>query len=128
MVDVAANYTNATNPWRYGTGLGTEANFANVVNAQGLKSTGLQRVSWDWPTASAWKKEELTFGAFGVAGPCYPIYFYYQSGVTAGTGSDRTHHDPVWRGRLFEVRKVSRQAVGDNGAYEAVYAEFMEVM
>lgn len=127
MVATAAAHTDVANPWRYGTGLGTEANFANVVNPAAIKSTGAQRVSWDWPIPTAWKKEELTFGAFGVAGPCYPIYHYYTGGSVAGTGSARTHYDAVWAGRVFEVTKVSRQGTGEN-AYEGVYAEFLEVM
>ncbi len=104
-VGTAAAYTVVANPWEYYDGAAWVTH-SNVVNPDGLKSTGAQLIGWDRPTLTSWKKAELTIGGFQ-RGPGYWTRMKYSTATVAGLGNARTAHPATWRGRLFEITELS---------------------
>jgi hypothetical protein len=116
-VSVAAAYTSASNAWKYSSGVSSSTAFTDALttNKDALKSTGIQTVRFVRPQPHLWTKQERTFGAFGVAGPCYWIEMDYSAGGTAGTINARVGYTPGWDGIPFRTYRASRMAMGENG-------------
>lgn len=129
-VGTAAAYTgNAT--WAYSVLGGTFTNFATQPgNRDGLKSTGLQKVTITRPLATSWVKSLQVLGGTlrGTIyrGPCYWVRIDFGTTVTnAGLGNGYTTHPARWAGRQIECIEIRRRP---DSAYPYVDAKFQEVM
>lgn len=129
LVSVAAAYTTVANSWKYSNTISTMTAFgdAATTNKDGLKSTGTQKISFVRPPFTSWGKQEVSFGAFGVAGPCYWLSMDYVGAGAAGTGSGRTTYPALWLGRGMETLSAIRVPSGE-ADYMAMAVQLREVM
>lgn len=121
-VSVAAGYTTVANAWKYGSG-GTS--LSGVSNADALKSTGIQTVSFTMPNFWSWIKEEISLGGVQY-GPCYWLSMDYNTPTATGTSADRTSHPAIWEGRRFtaiDVRRYPGEEVDDYPYVDGVFIE-----
>lgn len=129
-IDGAGSYTDNANPWQYYDGSAWQ-NLTGVTCSDGgasasvFERTGTITVSWTRPTATSWKKAELTLNSAS-RGPVYWVRHNCDTVVVACTGNAITTYPATWYGRLFEVLETNRR-VGANG-YPYMEAVLEEVM
>ena len=98
--------------------------FSNVVNGDGIKSTGVQTTSWDVPGAHLWGKGFQLFNGKDV-GPGHLLRAEYLNAGNTGLGNYKAGYPGIWWGRLFEVTDVARKPglAGDYPYVDAVLEE-----
>jgi len=102
------------------------APFANVVNPNGFKSLGTQRIAWDRPLASSWHKAELPLAGV-TKGPGYPFRMVYTAASAQGLGSAQHSYTPRFWGRNFVVTEATRKPgrLGDYAKMDVVLKEVL---
>jgi len=127
-VSTAAGYTTVSNGWEYSNTSGGWTALTGVVNADALKTTGIQTVSWTRPRFDLHEKREITFAGL-VSGPCYWYRMKYSTATAQGLGANaRITYPAVWAGRIFEVIETRRGPFRSSSDYPALEAVFMEMM
>lgn len=100
--------------------------FSDVLNPNGLKSAGAQRISWSRPVSSSWRKSELPL-AGTTKGPGYPLRMLYTAATAQGLGNGVTGYTRRFWGRSFVVREATRRP-GRYGDYPKMDVELREVL
>lgn len=125
LVATGAGYTTVASGHEWYDGTAWQPH-TGVVNADFLKTAGVQTVTVTRPQMSSWKKAELVLGG-ARRGPCYWWRMKYTAASNQGLGNGVTTYPAKWIGRLFEVISVKRR-LGVLKDYPYVDAQLEEVM